>query len=1180
MKKALSLILSLLLLLGCVPLTAFAGDAPSFSDSYEKYDMQAVSEGETEYINALSTDAMASLVMDWIDRIILKNSADFENFEVTVFGAEIAESLPEVCGIDSLVAYAPYLELLGGDFVSFDVSALDSLTRKNGDVYFIAALLEFIADNALQLSKLTAWSSDSRFEAGALGSYIASLDTNNKKYALIDEVFSFIDSRGNLQEKLVNTVASGLYYDVAEDYYTGERLETLDEVFANGFTELFGGLNIFSDTTFEKVRALDLRSTDIYTYFKEVIRIFLEDVSDELAVYHRVLGETYVRAAFYALAGYCFTIGEEVTDTQAIVDEINAAYPDLYMLYRTFGSGAGIKTSDGKYYYFQIDNEGTLTKINEIVWVQAFDVDTESKSSPIKKLLDFIDKDFDVVDDYTDLMASYDEYNGVIGQLNHIIYSMVDMFLTDSAMERLELVDGDNSHLTNNLNKICNVAGKLMEDAGEYLRNAEIVDEELADDVFLYSDYLYNCSFKSPEKICVYLVNLFGIVSEYDYTYEYVDENGNVYYETRPVETDCLEQAAVYIADSLFKSIVNTLNDYLGSNLTVPEKTDVRNVGKYNCKDIIMEKLTAILLELATWFCDDILNRYPNQLIDSLNKNMGYNVPHLSLSFGVEAADSWEGTLEAILDRFFELATGFIAVCDKYTDADIFDRISAVLNAIIPMGTIASNCASEEFAFDVDMVLNEFVFDQLLNGDLSNFLRLFETSVKTQDVAADCSVTLSYIKTLEHVVDSVFPGTIQTEDYTENELVLENFTSENSLMDISVNFANSVNSRKYELIPAFFNLVRETGILPHLATCSHTDMTIEVEPFVPECPDFNGTLSTLCRGCGYYIVDGVAVLPSGHIFDDWYITVEPTCLEGGTKAHMCTCGFIEYKAVKELGHDFSVWYTTIEPECEKEGYEKSMCSRNCGNGIGREIPAKGHNYTDWIIEQEATCTKGEEAMRWCYDCYTGYGYGTAPLGHDYIGEWEVTTPATCTENGLETRACSRCEGDTRVITAQGHSFSDWAVTTPATCTVDGVETRTCNCGEEETRPITAQGHSFSDWAVTTPATCTVDGVETRTCNCGEEETRSITAQGHSFGTWSVTTAATCTKDGVEARVCTCGEEELRIISATGHTDSNADNSCDSCGEKLAEEEDNSIAAKIKAFFQKIIDWFKNLFNFG
>ena len=185
MKKALSLILSLLLLLGCVPLTAFAGDAPSFADSYEEYDMQAVSEGETEYINALSTDAMASLVMDWIDRIILKNSADFENFEVTVFGAEIAESLPEVCGVDSLVAYAPYLELLGGDFVSFDVSALDSLTRENGDVYFIAALLEFIADNALQLSKLTAWSSDSRFEAGALGSYIASLDTNNKKYALI-----------------------------------------------------------------------------------------------------------------------------------------------------------------------------------------------------------------------------------------------------------------------------------------------------------------------------------------------------------------------------------------------------------------------------------------------------------------------------------------------------------------------------------------------------------------------------------------------------------------------------------------------------------------------------------------------------------------------------------------------------------------------------------------------------------------------------------------------------------------------------------------------------------------------------------------------------------------------------------------------------------------------------------
>ena len=83
-----------------------------------------------------------------------------------------------------------------------------------------------------------------------------------------------------------------------------------------------------------------------------------------------------------------------------------------------------------------------------------------------------------------------------------------------------------------------------------------------------------------------------------------------------------------------------------------------------------------------------------------------------------------------------------------------------------------------------------------------------------------------------------------------------------------------------------------------------------------------------------------------------------------------------------------------------------------------------------------------------------------------------------------------------VCTDHTHAFGDWEKTTPATCTADGVETRSCACGETETRAIPATGHTFGDWTVTTPATCTADGVETRSCACGETETRAIPATGH------------------------------------------------------------------------------------
>ena len=133
-----------------------------------------------------------------------------------------------------------------------------------------------------------------------------------------------------------------------------------------------------------------------------------------------------------------------------------------------------------------------------------------------------------------------------------------------------------------------------------------------------------------------------------------------------------------------------------------------------------------------------------------------------------------------------------------------------------------------------------------------------------------------------------------------------------------------------------------------------------------------------------------------------------------------------------------------------------------------------------------------------------------------------------------------------VCTAHTHAFGDWEETTPATCTADGVETRACACGATETRAIPATGHTFGAWTVTTPATCTTDGVETRACACGATETRAIPATGHTFGDWAVTTPATCTTDGVETRSCTCGETETRAIPATGHVDADHDGKCDVC----------------------------------
>lgn len=233
---------------------------------------------------------------------------------------------------------------------------------------------------------------------------------------------------------------------------------------------------------------------------------------------------------------------------------------------------------------------------------------------------------------------------------------------------------------------------------------------------------------------------------------------------------------------------------------------------------------------------------------------------------------------------------------------------------------------------------------------------------------------------------------------------------------------------------------------------------------------------------------------------------------------------------------------------------------------------------------------------------------TVACAHTY-GNWTVTTPATCTTPGEETRTCTACGAeDHRAVSATGHHYGDWVVTTPATCTTPGVETRTCNdCGATETRPTALAAHTPGDWEVVTPANCTEAGVEVQKCTeCGTElDSRAISAlghhvedwvvdaapdcenEGHRHGectvchatvdedmdalghtvaddAWVVETPATCTEPGLKKAVCaTCGEEVEEVIAPLGHNfgdwkvvkeptataEGSKERVCSDCGEK-------------------------------
>ncbi len=106
--------------------------------------------------------------------------------------------------------------------------------------------------------------------------------------------------------------------------------------------------------------------------------------------------------------------------------------------------------------------------------------------------------------------------------------------------------------------------------------------------------------------------------------------------------------------------------------------------------------------------------------------------------------------------------------------------------------------------------------------------------------------------------------------------------------------------------------------------------------------------------------------------------------------------------------------------------------------------------------------------------------GPAPCQHPgYSCEWVVTTPATCTEEGVESYVCLECGEivDTRTIPAGGHDYSDYELyenfdnsnlyrdTCWNSCDGHGTMTVTCKrCGETvSTKDLPSWGHVSSGW---------------------------------------------------------------------------------------------------------------------
>ena len=265
--------------------------------------------------------------------------------------------------------------------------------------------------------------------------------------------------------------------------------------------------------------------------------------------------------------------------------------------------------------------------------------------------------------------------------------------------------------------------------------------------------------------------------------------------------------------------------------------------------------------------------------------------------------------------------------------------------------------------------------------------------------------------------------------------------------------------------------------------------------------------------------------------DAKYINVKGAEAAVGTRNNPAAGGL-----VNTIGDNTELWYYS-KGRLQKIVHGKNVCTKN---EIGR---------------QEPTCT--EEG--WVkYGCtYESDRYATAPehidewtetidaLGHDFTVK-QSETPATCERAGTIVWKCSRCdETKTQTIPALNHDYrDDWVVTTPATCTDPGVETRYChnNHNHSETRPTALNGNNHGSHGTHIEGyvapTCTKDGYTGDTycngCNQKIKDGTVIPATGHHWKDNGNGTH-TCPDCGATEGqpVNTNSALELRVVDAEG-----------------------------------------------
>ena len=100
-----------------------------------------------------------------------------------------------------------------------------------------------------------------------------------------------------------------------------------------------------------------------------------------------------------------------------------------------------------------------------------------------------------------------------------------------------------------------------------------------------------------------------------------------------------------------------------------------------------------------------------------------------------------------------------------------------------------------------------------------------------------------------------------------------------------------------------------------------------------------------------------------HLYGEWGIEKEATCVEDGQEVRLCDCGEKDTRTITKKEHTFGEWVVEKEPTCVLKGENVRVCV-NCGKREQNEIDQVEHTWNEATCVTAKTCvtcgaTQGE-----------------------------------------------------------------------------------------------------------------------------------------------------------------------------------------------------------------------------